>query len=80
MESNDKIEERLKNIELKLEIILKLLENDLKKNTEKMSNHIDFIETIYENIKNPLGYICNKVNYFSKSEDHLSLEEDKNNN
>jgi len=80
MESNNKIEERLKKIELKLDIILKLLENDLKKNTEKMSNHIDFIETVYENIKNPLGYICNKVNYFSKSEDHLSLEEDKNNN
>jgi archaellum component FlaC len=80
MENNDKIDERLKKIECKLERILRILEDDLKKNTEKMSNHIDFIETVYENIKNPLGYICNKVNYFSKSEDHLSLEEDKNNN
>ena len=29
-----------------------------------MSGHIDFVENVYENVKNPLGYICNKVGSF----------------
>ena len=28
-----------------------------------MNNHIDFIESIYDNVKNPLGFLCNKINY-----------------
>ena len=27
----------------------------------KMTEHIDFVENIYENVKHPLGYICNKI-------------------
>jgi hypothetical protein len=30
-----------------------------------MGTHIDFIETVYENVKHPLGYICNKFNYLT---------------
>jgi hypothetical protein len=26
-----------------------------------MSGHIDFVENVYENVKSPLGFICNKV-------------------
>ena len=33
-----------------------------------MSDHIDFIENIYTNIKSPLGYICNKINYFKQND------------
>ena len=54
---------KLLNIELKLDLIL----HTLQKNTDdchKMSQHIDFVETVYNNVKNPLGYICNKVNRF----------------
>ena len=54
---------KLLNIELKLDLIL----HTLQKNTDdchKMSEHIDFVETVYNNVKNPLGYICNKVNSF----------------
>lgn len=55
---------RIENIEKKLNLILEILE----KNTEdcnKMSSHIDFIETIYENVKNPLGYVCEKIKTIS---------------
>ena len=64
-----KLESKLTNIELKLDIII----NNLQKNTnncEKMSKHIDFVETVYENVKNPLGFICNKVNSFVTGGNH----------
>ena len=51
-------------IDEKLDKILKIIEKNTE-NCEKMSDHIDFIENIYENIKNPLGYICNKVKAIS---------------
>ena len=56
-------EERLIRIEGKLDLILKLLEEDVKPNCGKMGSHIDFVEDVYDNVKNPLGFICNKVNY-----------------
>jgi hypothetical protein len=58
------ISARIENIEKKLDRIIEILE----KNTEdcnKMSSHIDFIETIYENVKNPLGYVCEKIKTIS---------------
>jgi hypothetical protein len=41
--------------------ILEILEKDCK----KMSNHIDFVENVYENIKTPFNYIMNKVGYLT---------------
>ena len=34
----------------------------LKKDTDKMKDHIDFVEDVYQNVKNPLTYICSKFN------------------
>ena len=39
-----------------------------------MSSHIDFVENVYDTIKSPLGYICNKINYFSSSNTNYTLE------
>ena len=58
------IDDRIDLLEYKLDRILEILE----KNTEdckKMSSHIDFIEKTYENVKNPLNYICDKVKVLS---------------
>ena len=30
-----------------------------------MGEHIDFIETVYDTVKSPLGYLCNKISYVS---------------
>ena len=54
--SIDKLDSRLNNIEQ--------LMNNNNKECIKMGNHIDFIDTIYENVKHPLGYICNNVKYY----------------
>ena len=58
MDNNKEILER---IEERLDKIFEILENRVTKNCEKMSNHIDFIDTVYDNVKSPLAYICNKV-------------------
>ena len=66
MDSIETIEKRLDIIETKLDCILEFLKTDIDTKCSKMSGHIDFIETIYENIKYPLEIICGKVNNLSK--------------
>ena len=71
--------ERQKRVEEKLDKILKILEGDLTKNCEKMSEHIDFIDNVYDSVKNPLGYICNKVSGIMGSSETFTIA-DKNEN
>tara|TARA_B100001057_G_scaffold198759_3_gene199345 strand:+ start:18536 stop:18835 length:300 start_codon:yes stop_codon:yes gene_type:complete len=52
---------------LKMDNIISILNIDIKKNTEKMGDHIDFIERIYDNVKQPLAYLCNKISYYSNN-------------
>ena len=33
-----------------------------------MSGHINFVENVYDTIKNPLTFICNKVNILTGAE------------
>ena len=57
------IDQRLDAIESKVDMILELLQKDVQPNCQKMNTHINFVENVYENVKNPLGFICSKVNY-----------------
>ena len=59
---NDEIKTRLDILERKIDLILELLNTDLRPNCEKMSSHIDFIYKVYETVQHPLNYICSKVN------------------
>ena len=52
----EKIDLRLKIIENKLNII-----ND---STNHMDNHIQFVENVYDKIKQPLAYAANKISYY----------------
>ena len=61
----EKIEERLDRLENKIDQIIELLNGDLKSNCDKMAGHIEFVENVYDKVKKPLGYICNKVKSFS---------------
>ena len=55
------LEKQYSRIEEKLDLIISIFQKDVAPNCEKMSGHIDFVENVYENVKNPLGYLCNKV-------------------
>ena len=66
---------RTDNIDKKLNDIISILNGDVRKNTQKMGEHIDFIEKIYDNVKSPLGFLCNKINYLKGNDyKHYSLE------
>ena len=64
----DILEKKIDEIDLKLITILELLQNDIRPNCKKMSSHIDFVDVVYENVKNPLGYICSKVTKLTDNE------------
>lgn len=55
--SLEEIESALANIDKKLDRLIELFEKDGK----KMSNHIDFIENIYESVKTPFTFIMDSV-------------------
>lgn len=55
------LESRCERIEQKMDKILELLEKDCK----KMTDHIDFIENVYDNVKSPFYYLMDKVNLLS---------------
>ena len=48
-------------INAKLDKLLQLFETQ-STDSKKMSQHIDFIETVYENVKSPFNFIMNAVN------------------
>lgn len=64
-------------IEQKLDEILFILKKDISKNTKKMGDHIDFVETVYENVKSPLGFLCNTITHYIGSTKY-TLDEKKN--
>ena len=68
------IQERLARLEAKVDNLTELLEGSLKSNCEKMGEHIDFVERVYENVKNRLGYVCNKVRTLSGIEHIEALD------
>ena len=50
------LESKVKTIEVKIDAIYELIQEN-KKNCDKMSTHIDFINTVYEQLKAPINYI-----------------------
>ena len=70
----EKTNEKIDKLELKVDKLDKSVNEDLYKECKKMGSHIDFVETVYDNVKHPLGYICKKVQYLTgNSEETYSL-------
>jgi uncharacterized protein YaaN involved in tellurite resistance len=65
-----KLENQFKTFETKIDKILELLEKDCK----KMSDHIDFVENVYDNVKMPFYYVMDKVNYLIYSQNKNILD------
>ena len=58
------IEKRLETIDHKLDELI-LLTKENEKKCDKMSSHIDFINSIYEKLKAPIEYISDKFKFIS---------------
>ena len=72
----DKIHEELKLVNEKLDLIIELLRNN-QKGSDKMVEHIDFVESVYTVVRNPLNSM---VKYVQGSADNKALPEPKNDN
>jgi len=74
------IENKIDALDTKLQKIWDLLENNVSKNCEKMETHIAFVENVYDNVKQPLQFICDKFNTLMiRNEDNKILPMKKNN-
>ena len=57
----NRLEKKIDNIDQKLTDLI-ILMNDNKRDCEKMSTHIDIIDSVYENLKAPIDFVCNRIN------------------
>ena len=70
------LENQFKIMDKKMDKILEILEKDCK----KMSDHIDFVENVYDHAKMPFYYVMDKVNYLVTNDNKKILDRDHNNN
>ena len=74
-----KINEKIDRIEIKLNKLLLLCSDDISKNCDKMANHIDFIDNVYDKVKYPLEFLTNQVNNFLSYSSQNQIELPDNN-
>ena len=71
----EKIDETLTRLNTSVELLISKLEtkdDEMLQECKKMGAHIDFIENVYDNVKHPLGYICNKIKYVTGNNYNLT--------
>lgn len=61
----EEIRTLLLDLHRKVDNIQAKLDDEMVPECKKMANHIDFVERVYDNVKHPLGYICNNVRYYT---------------
>ena len=64
------INNKLDSFENRLDSLENKINSDVLHECKKMGSHIDFVENVYENVKHPLGYITNKIKYFTSSDNN----------
>jgi hypothetical protein len=75
----DFIISKLSSIEQKLDLLINEVNTEIKPNCNRMNKHIDFIEKVYNVVKSPLGFMCERVNYLTKNKTY-SLDDNNNDN
>lgn len=76
----NELKQNVISLENKLDLIINLLDGDVKHNCERMGKHINFIENVYENVKNPLNFLCNKINMISFNKNQTMIDNKMPNN
>ena len=55
----------MKVISSKLDKLIEIIEKDVREDCKKMSAHINFIEKVYENVKSPMYFLCDRFKSLS---------------
>lgn len=61
------IRKQLDTIESVLSITKEKIDTDVVEQCQKMGSHIDFVETVYDNVKHPLNFVCENINYIANT-------------
>lgn len=59
----DEIEKKINLLDDKINNLNSKIDIDIANNCEKMGNHIDFIENVYNKLKYPLEFVSNKISF-----------------
>lgn len=68
--------EKIDSLERKIDTLANKMDEEVLVECKKMGTHIDFVENVYENVKHPLGYICNKFNYLTNKQCTLNIKDE----
>ena len=63
--------EYIKEEIINIKIILSKIDKELqiiRSQTEKMDNHIDFVDNVYDSVKKPFHFLCDKVSSMTPQE------------
>jgi hypothetical protein len=74
-----KLNNNIESIKEKMEDLEESLDDELIPECKKMGSHIVFIESVYDTVKHPLGYLCNKIKSLSGKNDDYTLTDISNN-
>ena len=64
----DALSHKIADIDRKCDQLTEKFDGEVLHECKKMGSHIDFVENVYDNVKHPLTFICNKVKYLSTGE------------
>ena len=56
-----KLNDNIESLNNKIGGLEESLDEELIPECKKMGSHIDFVENVYDTVKHPLGYLCNKI-------------------
>ena len=56
-----KLNKNIEEVNNKLDDLNGHIDGELIPECKKMGSHIDFVENVYDTVKHPLGYLCNKI-------------------
>ena len=62
-----KLNDNIEKINERIDELSDSLDEELIPECKKMSSHIDFVENVYDTVKHPLGYLCNKIKRLTTS-------------
>ena len=56
-----KLNSNIEDMDKKINKLSNNINDSLVPECKKMGSHIDFVENVYDTVKYPLGYFCNKI-------------------
>ena len=68
-----KLNDNIEKINKKLDDLDESIDEELLPECRKMGSHIDFVENVYDTVKHPLGYLCNKIKGITGRNQEYSL-------